>query len=212
MKRILRNSIIVILAILTNDLHAEKASPQLAIAAEKLGDHDRAIALFTELAEMGDSIAMVRLGNKYYRGDGVNIDYRKSLEWWLKAFDANNGDAAGNIGVLFRDGKGVDKNRKIAYTLFLLTHMEGLGTESTQIRVNRHLRREIAELSIEDKQEALCYTLDYVYAYIKSKGHMQSIPSETLPSSGKVRIKDKNWWLDSERAGMNYKCEEPWAE
>lgn len=191
-------------------VYPEVATPDAALAAERAGDHNKAIALFSALADAGDSRAMIHIGNKYYTGDGVETDYGKAMEWWLKALHANNGDAPGNIGVLYRDGKGVKQNRKIAYVLFLATHMEGLGSESTQIRVNGHLRREVDELPREDIQEALCYTMDYVLAYVDSKGSLVSIPDEVLPAAGKTRLKDNGWWLDSERKNMNFSCKPPW--
>jgi hypothetical protein len=182
----------------------------MAIAAERSGDHKQAIELFTVLADSGDSLAMIHVGNKYYSGDGVEVDYTKAMDWWLRAFHANNGDAPGNIGVLYRDGKGVKQNRKIAYTLFLATHMEGLGSESTQMRVNNHLRREAAELPPTDIEEALCYTWEYVLAYIDARGQLAEPPAEVLPSSGKTRLKDNHWWLDSERANLSFDCVAPW--
>lgn len=189
---------------------AEEVTPKDAIAAEKSGDHQKAIKLFSALADAGDSKAMIHIGNKFYNGDGVAIDYEKAMDWWLRALFANNGDAPGNIGVLYRDGKGVKQNRKIAYDLFLLTHMEGLGTDSTQMRVNNHLRREQKELPSEDVKEALCYTMEYVLAYVDAKGSLTSIPQDVLPSSGKIRIKDNGWWLESERKEMIFTCKSPW--
>ena len=182
----------------------------MAIAAEKAGNHEEAIKLFSVLADTGDSKAMIHVGNKYYSGDGADVDYTKAMDWWLRAFHANNGDAPGNIGVLYRDGKGVEQNRKIAYTLFLATHMEGLGSESTQIRVNRHLRREADELSRADIEEALCYTWEYVLAYIEARGQLAAPPEEVLPASGKTRLKDNGWWLESERKDLKFSCASPW--
>lgn len=190
--------------------YGQNVTPQMAIAAENAGDHQKAVKLFATLAEDGDSKAMIHIGSKYYSGDGVAVDYSESMNWWLKALRANNGDAPGNIGVLYRDGKGVKQNRKIAYTLFLATHMMSLGTESTQIRVNNLLRREMAELPPEEIEEALCYTMEYVFAYIEAKGELKTPPPAVLPSAGKTRIKDNNWWLDSERDNLNFNCSAPW--
>jgi len=192
------------------ELSAQEVTPQMAIAAEQAGNHSKAIELFSILADGGDSIAMVHIGNKYYNGNGVGVNYEKAMDWWLKALFANNGDAPGNVGVLYRDGKGVDRNRKIAYLLFLITHMEGLGSSSTQTRVNAHLRKEAAELSQEEIEEALCYTGEYLIAYIEARGRLESIPKEALPSAGAIRFKDKRWWIGEEKEKMKFKCKEPW--
>ena len=203
---------LIVLVFFIQSVAAQGVSPQAALSAEKSGDHEKAIEIFSRLAEKGDSRAMIHIGNKYYSGDGVAIDYVKSMDWWLQAFEAQNGDAPGNIGVLYRDGKGVEKNRRIAYLLFLFTHMDGLGTESTQIRVNANLRREMSELSQPEIEEALCYTMDYVFAYVRSRGNLKSVPKETLPSSGSTRIKDNGWWLESEREDLKFSCPKPWSK
>jgi hypothetical protein len=88
--------------------------------------------------------------------------------------------------------------------------MEGLGSESTQMRVNSHLRREAAELPSAEIEEALCYTWEYVLAYVESRGELAEPPEDVLPSSGKTRLKDNNWWLDSERKNLSFPCIAPW--
>ena len=195
-----------------NIAYAEEVTAQTAVSVEKSGDHERAIALFSALAEKGDTRAMIHLGAKYHDGNGVAIDYKQAMHWWLKAFNARNGDAPGNIGVLYRDGKGVKENKKIAYLLFLLTHMEGLGDQNTQVRVNSNLRRLITEMPESELQAALCYTMEYVFAFVQAKGELQPIPADVLPSSGKVRIKDNGWWLDGEKRNMEFTCNTPWGD
>lgn len=114
---------------------------------------------------------------------------------------------------MYRDALGVSQNRKIAYDLFLYTHMMGLGDEGTQIRANKNLRREVSELKEEEVKEALCYTWSYILQYIGSKGKMKNIPKEVLPKEGdplRTRFKDAKWWLNSERKHMNFTCPEPW--
>lgn len=188
----------------------EELTLQQAIDAEKVGDHKKALAIYTNLADKGDATSMNIVGVKYYNGEGVTQDYKKAMNWWLKAFGASDGDAPGNIGVLYRDGKGVKQNRKISYILFLATHMNGLGSQDTQIRVNSLLRREVAELPQGEIEEALCYTWEYVLTYIRAKGKLQIIPNDVLPSAGKICLKDNNWWMDSEKDKMNFTCKPPW--
>jgi TPR repeat protein len=202
--------IIPFLFITSISLAKEEFTSQQALEAERSGDHPKAIEIFTKLAQQGDHVSMVNVGAKYYNGEGVKQDYKKSMDWWLKAFKLGNGDAVGNIGVLYRDGKGVKQNRKIAYLLFLITHMEGLGTEATQYRVNSHLRREMTEQPEEDIKDALCYTGKYLLDYLEARGNLDKIAQDTLPSSGRIRFKDNNWWLSSEKEKLNYPCRPPW--
>ncbi|HOE26577.1 MAG TPA: tetratricopeptide repeat protein [bacterium] len=163
------------------------------------GKAKEAIQIFENLSAKGDTKAMVQLGLYYYEGTGVKQNYPKAMDWWLKAFTNQNADAFVNLGVMHRDGQGVPKNKKIAYCVFLTTHMCGLGSESTQYRSNSSLRRIMEELSKEDIKDCLSnYTLGYITAYIEARGQMKGIPDEYKPSDENPALKDTGWWLDSE--------------
>ena len=118
-----------------------------ALAAADRGDIQAAIAEFSTLAKAGDPEAMITIALYYHQGRGVPQDYGKAMDWYLQAFSLFDGDAYNNIGVMYRDGEGVVPNRKIAFDLFLITHMRGLGTETTQYRAGRNLDRERSEQS-----------------------------------------------------------------
>jgi len=177
-----------------------------ALAAQAAGDYETAIAEFTKLAEAGDDKAMISIALLYHQGEGVPQDYSKAMDWYLKAFPLGNGDAYNNIGVMYRDGLGVPVNRPIAYALFLITHLKGLGGEATQYRAGRNLDREAAEQSKDDIRRALCYTEEYVKAYVLARGKIPSGVAETMPSARKTALKDEDWWLESERAGLAFEC------
>lgn len=167
-----------------------------ALAAKQRGDAAAAYPLFLQLAEQGDVKATMEVGLMHHLGQGVPQNYAKAMDWYLKVAD-KSGDAINNIGVLYRDGLGVEKNRKIAHVLFLSIHLSGMGGEATVMRANRNLRREIAELPLADRQESVCYTSRYVIAYIESKGKLQGIPDDLRASPERKRIKD----LDSPLPG-----------
>ncbi|MDH3316537.1 MAG: sel1 repeat family protein [Gammaproteobacteria bacterium] len=168
-----------------------------ALEAGRRGDFAAAYPLWVELAETGDDKAMVEVGLMYHLGRGVNRDYTMAMDWYLKAF-RRNGDAVNNIGVIYRDGLGVAKNRKIAYLLFLTVHMTGMGNQTTVSRANRNLRREIAELPLSEREEAICYTMEYLIAYVEAKGDLDGIPENLRASPARKRIKALDWWLPGE--------------
>lgn len=168
-----------------------------AIAAKNRGDFETAYPLWVKLAEAGDDKALLEVGLAHYLGRGKPVDYGIAMDWFLRAF-RRNGDAVNNIGVMYRDGLGVPTNRKIAYLLFLTVHMTGMGTQSTITRANSNLRREMAELSLEDRQQALCYTMEYVVAYVESKGTLDAVPERLKASPTRKRIRDFNWWQPGE--------------
>ena len=114
------------------------------------------------------------------------------------------------MAVLFRDGLGVPKNHKVAYLMFLAVHMDCLGTEATQIRAGRSLERLAKAMPSKDVEEALSYTWIYVDQIIKSRGKKVTIGKDVLPAKDRLRIRDNDWWLDSEREKMKFKSPSPW--
>ena len=70
-----------------------------------------------------------------------------------------------------------------------MIHMEGMGTEQTQLRSNRNLRREVAELPQSDVQQALCYTPSFYLQAIVNRGE-NLVPTEHL-----VVSLDKLLWI-----------------
>lgn len=162
------------------------------------------------LARKGDVKAMISLGIMYHTGDGVDVDYAKAMDWYLQAYTRKDGDALNNIGVLFRDGLGVPKNLKVAYLLFLGVHMEGLGTEATQMRAGRNLGRLGQSLRKEELYEALSYTWAYVDQVVKSRGKNLNVGKDVLPAKKRPRIRDNDWWLEDEREQMKFVSPAPW--
>lgn len=174
--------------------------PTLAIAGKteaisylKSGQYVKAVKELEILASEGDTKAMVTVGELHYSGKLGSNNYEQANAWWYQAYKAGNADALSNIGVLYRDGKGVEQNLEVAYNIFLIVHMRGLGGQNTQIRNNGNLRKTIAQLDEERVKRALCYSEEYVYRYIDSKGK-----SVEPTKQGEIRIKNKSWWLKDE--------------
>ena len=189
---------------------AVRSDVKQALDAQERGDHDTARKEFLVLAEKGDANAMISLGLMYHTGEGTKQDYEKAMDWYLKAYSKNKGDALNNLGVMYRDGLGVATNSKVAYLLFLAVHMEGLGTDGTQIRAGRNLSRLAQSMSKKDIEEALSYTWPYVDQIVKSRGKNIAIGKDVLPAKNRPRIRDNGWWLDSERKGLDFKSPPPW--
>lgn len=163
------------------------------------GESAEAIQILEQLASDGDDRAMLQLGIYFHRGTGVRQDYGIAMDWFLRAFSQENADAFVNLGVMHRDGQAVPPNKKIAFCVFLTTHMNGLGTPSTQQRSNSCLRRILAELSKDDIKDCLSnYTLAYIYAYLEARGKMAGIPERHKPSEENPALRDLGWFMDSE--------------
>lgn len=192
-----------------SDCLSEGDTIQDAMAADRRGAHAEALRIYTVHAERGDPVAIQTVGLKYYNGQGVTQDYCVAMDWFIKGLD-RSAEAFNALGVMHRDGKCVPVNRKIAYDVFLTIHMRGLGGEATQMRVNQNLRREVAELPEQDRQEALCYTARYLVKYLFEKGRLEGVAADLLPSENNPRLKDMNWWSEGERKGLEYACPAPW--
>lgn len=168
-----------------------------AVEATRREDFAAAYPMWVALSDGGDHRATVEVGLMHHLGKGRSINFDEAYGWYLKAFP-RNGDAWNNIGVMFRDGQGVPVNRKIAYLMFLTIHMEKMGSQSTIMRANRNLRRELVELPHTERSNALCYTLDYVLAYVQSRGGISGVPEAYRASPIRPRIRELNWWLKGE--------------
>jgi hypothetical protein len=189
---------LVIAGVTATALCEEKTAAD-ALRLMQQGNAKESIQIFETLSAKGDTKAMVQLGVYYYEGTGVVQDYAKAMDWWLRAFTNQNADAFVNLGVMHRDGQGVPENKKIAYCVFLTTHMCGLGSESTQMRANSCLRRIQQELTKDDIKDCLSnYTLGYIKAYIQAKGKMNGVPEKYRPSKQNPALRDLDWWLDGE--------------
>ena len=184
------------------------AGLQEGIAAMNEGDYVKAREHFLPLAEAGDDKAMITIGLMYHQGQGVKKDYSQAMDWYIKAFKKGNGDAYSNVGVMYRDGLGVEKNKKMAYCLFLITHVCGLGTEATQYRAGNCLGKIVPEMSHEELVECFDYTLEYIEAYVVSKGTLKGIPDDYRPSAERLSLKDKPWWLEGELDFLKEKANE----
>jgi len=188
---------LLICSLIPSVTQAETGRDAVKLMAE--GKVKKALAILEKLADKGETQAMVQLGIYYYQGTKVKQDYAKAMDWFLKAEKLENADAFVNLGVMHRDGNGVPKNKKIAYTIFLTTHMCGLGSESTQMRSNQCLRKLVQELNNEEIRDILShYTLPYLKAYIEAKGKLVGIPKKYQPTKEQPALKDLGWFLDSE--------------
>jgi len=182
----------ILLALILIFSGASQAGKNEALALMDAGRYQEAYQEFQILASSGDTVAMVTIGNMFY-SDQLGPNYDEAYKWWQKAFDARNADALVNIGVLYRDGKGVTKNLEVAYDIFIIVHMRGLGTQNTQVRNGGNLQKTIALLDKKKIFDALCYSEEYVLRYIESKGISVEATKEN-----EVKIKNKDWWLEGE--------------
>jgi hypothetical protein len=82
-----------------------------AAVADDLGDadrllaakaYDKALPLYQRLAEAGNPVAQLRLGEMYWFGDGTAADLGKARLWFEKSAAAGNTDATASLASLKR--------------------------------------------------------------------------------------------------------------
>jgi TPR repeat protein len=69
----------------------------------------------------------------YENGHGVDVNYKKAIEWYEKAAEQGDAKAQYNLGVLYRQGQGVDKSDSSAMRWFTKAAAQGLETAKAAI-------------------------------------------------------------------------------
>lgn len=86
-------------------------------------------------AEAGNASAQNSLGCAYHNADGVERDYAKAMEWYLKAAAQGEKYAESNIGILYRYGCGREKDLKTALSWFLKAAEHGLASAQETVGI-----------------------------------------------------------------------------
>ncbi len=98
---------------------------QGGIAAYDRKDYETALKLWQPLAEQGNAAAQTRLGNLYYKGEGVTQSVAEALRWWRKAADQSEPIAENNVGNFYQNGIGVPRDPAEAMNWYLLAAKHG---------------------------------------------------------------------------------------
>ena len=98
--------------------HRQKPqSTATASATPRSGEHEAPKPNIEELrqkAEKGDSVAQTMLGVEYMKGDQVEKNLDKAIEWWKKAAEKGYAEAEYKLGVCYHFGFGIKKSHKLA--------------------------------------------------------------------------------------------------
>lgn len=98
-----------------NKRKTHRQKPQSA--TPRSGEHEAPKPNIEELrqkAEKGDSVAQTMLGVEYMKGDQVEKDLDKAIEWWKKAAEKDYAEAEYKLGVCYHFGFGIKKSHKLA--------------------------------------------------------------------------------------------------
>jgi TPR repeat protein/membrane associated rhomboid family serine protease len=90
---------------------------QAVHAASDPASLDAAIAVVRQMADTGNAEAAFRVG-RYYHLESTEPKYGLALKYYQIGSDSNHAWATNNLGLLYRDGLGVPRNKDKAYGYF----------------------------------------------------------------------------------------------
>jgi TPR repeat protein len=77
------------------------------------------------LAEWGKTTSQYKLGLMYYKGQGVEQNYKEAFKWFRVSAQRGLSDAQFYLGLMYYDGKAVTQNYSDAFYLFLAAAKQG---------------------------------------------------------------------------------------
>ena len=80
---------------------------------------------YLKAAEQGDADAQRQIGYMYYKGEGVEQNYKEAAEWFLKAAEQGHARAQNNIGYMYENGTGVLQNYQESMVWYLKAAEQG---------------------------------------------------------------------------------------
>lgn len=85
------------------------------LRAFQLGENDRALTIFRNLADRDDRDAQFMLGVMQEGGHGVEKSLLKAAKWYVKAAEAGLPSAQFNLGIFYQFGQGIGKSAPQAF-------------------------------------------------------------------------------------------------
>ena len=128
--------------------HAE-SQYNLGLIYSGMHNYNEAIKFFSQAASQDHLRALVKLGNIYYKGEGVSQDYSKAAEYYSRAALKGDSDSQYYLGFLYYSGEGVNQDKRRAVELWSKAALQG-HTESQYImgqlyRTGKDLRQNYNE-------------------------------------------------------------------
>lgn len=146
------------------------ASLEAAHAARERGDGVAMRSIYANLAEHRDSTAAQSIGLSYLNGELSPKDNLLAYRWFSAAWGLGNFDGLNAMGVMLRDGMGVETNASIAYGSFLLA-AQGARSQSAQDMAKRNTESLQTKISTDEKKALACMTLEAFDAALKKPNH-----------------------------------------
>jgi uncharacterized protein len=116
--------------------------------ARQHGDNTKAIEILKPLADGGDSMAQLILGD-IYESKGVNQNYAEAVKWDRKAAEQGEKQAQYNLGQLYISGEGVQKDEAEGVKWILMAadqwHVPAIISLADMYSKGQGVKQDIAE-------------------------------------------------------------------
>jgi TPR repeat protein len=132
-------------------------------------DASKALYWYRKAAEAGDPVGQVKLGNRYYHGEGMPKDFSKAVDWWKKSAAQGNSEAQGMLATAYTLGHGVPYDQVLAYAWSNLSIAAG-NTELSGLRESIE-----KELGAEALAEAQRLSSEWTKGNILARGGQNPI-------------------------------------
>lgn len=97
-------------------------------------DYPAALKLLKEAAAKDNAQAQFDMGCIYSQGlGGTPVDYQQALQWYQMGVLQGDASNENGLGVLYKDGKGVEQDDAKAVSLFQLSSAQGWGEGETDL-------------------------------------------------------------------------------
>ena len=141
----------------------------------ELGNPKEAESLLTKASELNHPIAMKFLATGYFKGVLGKKDYKKARYWFKKSAKYRNINSMIYLGIIYRDGLGVDKNFKTSYMWFTIAGI--LKDSSPGAKEPEDFAKEIeSQLSQSEVDNAIHLANKWLDENPKTKVDIPSIP------------------------------------
>lgn len=134
------------------------ASLDAAEAARERGDGHGRVAIFKNLAERGDGQAAQQIGIIYLNGQQIEKNPVDAYRWFYAAWSLSEMEGLNAMGVMIRDGVGVQVNLPLAAAAFYLSKAGARSREAFD-RASNNLDKLQQRISPEEKSQLTCISL-----------------------------------------------------
>jgi len=108
-----------------------------ALQQRNKGDYASAIKEFSILANNGDPRAQYQLGNLYYHGLGININYPEAFHWFQLAAIQGVKQAQHNLAVMYQKGLGTKLDLNKAWEWYSVAARNGYAPSQQVLSANK---------------------------------------------------------------------------